>query len=556
MRAVDPSTGATRTVAGVAWQAGSVDGVGAAARFQGPAGMWGDGAGHLYVADLTVVRRLDLATGAVSTLPGSYVGASAVVGEAGVLTIADATNKTLHKLVLATNELTTLAGQAGTSGTDDKTGVAATFQLPRSLALDGAGTLFVLDADRIRSVALSSAAVTTFLIDGYMRGLACDGSGGLLVTRGLTVQRISIATKSDTVLAGMTVGAADGVGPAAQFIGASGVTSDGAGTIFVADTDNQTIRKIVASTGAVTTLAGSPPLTGTVDGTGAAARFRGPTGLCHDGNGNLLVADFQAGKLRVVAAATGAVTTVPDPDGLLGPSNAVACAAGAAYVITGDGTILVYQANALRVLPIQGAAVSNVHAAVADGAGHLYIADAGNSDIVQVDVATGNGAVLAGMPGVRGTADGTGADARFSRPSGIALDGAGHLFVTDWGNGDLRRVDLATGAVTRIAGQAGMTGRSDGVGTAARFYNPAGLAYDAVTRRLYVADEELVRRVDVATGEVTTVLGVVGEHGVGPGPAPAHLNSLVGLALGPNGDLFLTDVFEPVLLRARRYRVP
>jgi hypothetical protein len=121
-----------------------------------------------------------------------------------------------------------------------------------------------------------------------------------------------VVTGSLTVLAGQIgkAGSTDGTGSVALFQGPTGVASDGAGTLYVADHDNYTIRKIVISTGSVTTLAGMAGTAGSADGIGAAARFNYPNDIASDGAGNLYVADASNDTIRKIVIATGAVTTL------------------------------------------------------------------------------------------------------------------------------------------------------------------------------------------------------------------------------------------------------
>ncbi|HEY6464240.1 MAG TPA: hypothetical protein VIY73_28930, partial [Polyangiaceae bacterium] len=141
--------------------------------------------------------------------------------------------------------------------------------------------------------------------------------------------------------------------------------------------------------------------------------------------------------------------------------------------------------------------------------------------------------------------------ASFCGPVGLAYDGDEALFVSD--NETIRRIDLATMAVTTLAGTPGVIGSDDGVGPAARFDQPGAMAYDGAGG-LYVADSfnATVRRVDVATGAVTTPLGRAGQFGVVLGPlVDARLNGPEGLAFDPGGSLFVADIDENVLLVAR-----
>lgn len=218
----------------------------------------------------------------------------------------------------------------------------------------------------------------------------------------------------------------------------------------------------------VSTFAGAAE--GSADGTGGAASFNRPYGITTDGT-NLYVADTWNNAIRKIVIATGAVTTLavswasPDAPGFNDPG-----------AITTDGT-------------------------------NLYVADSGNYIIRKIVIATGAVTTLAGTAGAWGTADGTGAEARFSLFYGITTDGT-NLYVADSNNYTIRKIVIATGAVTTLAGMTGVRGSADGIGTAAIFYFPQGITTDGTN--LYVADAGGIRKVVIATGAVTTLANTEG----------------------------------------------
>ncbi len=280
-----------------------------------------------------------------------------------------------------------------------------------------------------------------------------------------------------TTLAGAsyTMGHSDGTGGAAQFYGPSGITTDGT-NLYVADAWNATIRKIVISSGVVTTLAGTAGTPGNVDGTGSGATaFMYPRGITISGN-NLYVADTQNCTIRKIVISTAVVTTLAGSGGP-GSINGTGSAASfyEPYGITTDGT-------------------------------DLYVADTVNNTIRKIVISTAVVTTLAGTAGSSGWTDGTGSAARFNYPNGITTDGT-NLYVSDTNNNTIRKIVISTGAVTTLAGSAGSSGWTDGTGSAARFCGPCGIATDGTN--LYVADSNYytIRKIVISTGAVTTLAG-------------------------------------------------
>lgn len=293
-------------------------------------------------------------------------------------------------------------------------------------------------------------------------------------------------SQSVTTYAGNTSGSADGTGSAAGFNLPVSVTTDGT-NLYVADSDNFTIRKIVIATGAVTTLAGTAGASGSTDGVGAAARFTSPSGITTDGT-SLYVTDNQHHSVRKIDIATGSVAMLAG-SGTCGWADGTGTAAGFCRPegITTDGT-------------------------------YLYVADNPNSgaSIRKISIATGIVTTFAGSANAFGTVDGIGAAAKFNYPIGITTDGS-NLYVTEWNGDTIRKIVIATGEVTTLAGTAASPGSADGVGTAASFRNPFGITMDGAN--LYIADcnNNTIRKLVIATGAVSTLAGTAGASGSADG---------------------------------------
>src|SRR5439155_640231 len=175
-----------------------------------------------------------------------------------------------------------------------------------------------------------------------------------------------------------------------------------------------------------------------------------------DNDGDILVADTGNNKIRKVTPG-GLVTTV----------------AGTGASGSADG-------------PAGSATFNAPRGVTTDAQGNVYVADTASHTIRKVTPA-GVVSTYAGVAGAFGSADGGKADARFAFPHGVAVETGGVVFVADWGNHNIRKIDTS-GVVSTLAGLAGTPGSADGVGTAARFNNPQHLAFDAASGSLFITD--------------------------------------------------------------------
>jgi sugar lactone lactonase YvrE len=542
IRKITPS-GVVTTLAGLAGAHGYTDGTGSAARFWKPQGVAVDDSGNVYVADEETIRKITPA-GAVTTLAGlagafgnaDGTGISAqfhspsgvAVDDGGNVYVADSGNNTIRKIT-PVGVVTTLAGLAGVVGSADGAGSAARFSYPVGVAVDGSGNVYVADVSDNNTVRkITPAGVVTTLVgsagvpgsaDGtgsaarfnFPYGVAVDVSGNMYVAdrNNCTIRKITPAAVVTTFAGSVSVsGSADGTGNAARFNQPCSVTVDGGGNIYVADTFNNTIRKITPAR-VVTTLAGLAGAVGHADGTGSVAQFFYPVGVAVDVSGNVYVADAFNSTIRKITSA-GVVTTFA---GLAGSSGGA------------DGTGSVARFH----LPY-GVAV--------DGSGNVYVADTYNQTIRKITSA-GVVTTLAGSVGAMGSADGTGSAARFNYPCGIAVDSDGNIYVADTNNYTIRKITPA-GVVTTFAGLAGTGGSADGTGSAARFGEPYGLATD-VSGNIYVADAgaNAIRKITPA-GAVTTLAGGMLGNVDGTGNA-ARFNNPWGVAVDGNGKVYVAD---------------
>ena len=400
----------------------------------------------------------------------------------GNLYIADNGNHRIRR-VDTRGTITTVAGTGARGyGGDGGPALQARLASPTDVAVDAAGNLYIADSRNHRIRRVDTRGIIT-TVAGTVVG-AYSGDGGLAVQAHL---------RSPT-----------------------GVTVDAAGNLYIADSRNHRIRRVDRS-GTITTVAGTGEEGGSGDGGPAVqAHLRSPTGVTVDAAGNLYISDTGNHRIRRVDT-RGSLTTV---------------AGTGARGYSGDGR------------PATSAYLSVPTAVTVDTSGNLYIADSDNECIRRVDtrgrITTVAGTGARGYSGDGGSAIGASLDS----PKGVAVDGTGNLYIADSNNDRIRRVD-ATGGIVTIAG-GGYSG-DNGAAIQAQLDNPFGVAMDGAGN-LYIADRknDRIRRVD-AKGIITTVAGSseVGFGGGGGfsgdgGPAvQAQLDRPQGVAVDAAGNVYI-----------------
>jgi len=353
-------------------------------------------------------------------------------------------------------------------------------------ASSNSGKTFTLDpSDNLTAGTTYKTRVTTGVKDTAGNALSSqyETSTGFttytnLMGGAIQGTELSLSTAVTTFAGQSDNDSTDGTGTAARFYSPIGITTDGT-NLYVADSGNNRIRKIVIDNGTVTTLAGSSQ--GYSDNTtGTSARFNGPRGITTDGE-NLYVVDSGNHLIRKIVISTGVVTTLAGTAGSFGSADNT------------TGT---------------SASFKNPWGITTDGT-NLYVADMKNYTIRKIVISTGAVTTLAGTPGSLGNADNaTGTSASFNWPIGITTDGE-NLYVTE--THSIRKIVIDNGTVTTLAGSSSHGGAASiATGTSARFKYPRGITTDGTN--LYVVDNAnfRIRKIVIDNGTVTSLAGSSG----------------------------------------------
>jgi trimeric autotransporter adhesin len=398
------------------------------------------------------------------------------ISAGGLSMVLKVTSATGVITVFAGNGLSRFAGDGGLA-------VGASLANPQGLAFDSAGNLFIVDAGNNRIRKVTPAGIITTVAGG-----GNGGDGSLATQAGLS-------------------------GPA-------GVVLDKSGNLYMVDYGDNRVRMVSASTGIISTIAGTGALGFSGDGGPAInATFVNPNSIAIDASGNLYIGDTYSGRIRKFFPG-GIITTV----------------AGGGSSLGDNGPATQAQLN----VPL-GVAV--------DASGNLYIADSLNERVRRVGV---NGIIttIAGTGQAGFSGDGGPATAAlFSNPVGVALDASGNVYVADLDNNRIRRV-VQGGPVTTIAGTTTSVG-DGGPSTQARLVYPRGAAVDS-SGNLYIADSLANRVRKVTPSGIITTLAGTGQTGSGGDNGPgalAVLNNPTAVAVDPGGNVYIGDSNNNVIRR-------
>jgi len=306
-------------------------------------------------------------------------------------------------------------------------------------------------------------------------GIAVDAAGNIYVSDygDNLIRKISAAGIVSTIAGNGNQGSLNGLDTASSFNGPTALALDAAGNIYVADDNNNMVRKI-STNGMVSTYAGSDS-TGLINGPAANSALFGPTGVAVDGSGNVYIADAGNNIIRMVNT-----------------SDVVSTYAGSTNEAATNG-------------PLLSASFNNPTGLAIDGSGNIFVADMLDGMIREISPSTGTVTTLAGSGDTTASVNGTGTAASFYFPNSLAVDASDNIYVTEYATNLIRKVD-PTGVVTTFAGN-GAAGQADSTGTSASFNGPSGIAVDK-SGNLYVADtyNNVIRKITPA-GVVSTIAG-------------------------------------------------
>lgn len=574
------------------------------------------------------IRRVDPATGIISTLAGSIQGDGGngkvadqgelnvplsvrVDGPTGDLVIAESEGHVIRRVLAATGVLTTIAGTADTPsyGGDGGLATAALLNGPTDAVPDGAGGILIADRTnhRIRRIdAIGNInTVAGNGTPGYTGDTVPAGAtlaqlnfphcvlpipgGGFFICDEFNhaIRRVNALGTITTVAGNGLPGFADGPATGAATLNKPRALAfaDGTGNvILVSDAGNNRIRRLDLLAGTLTTIAGTGPGEFTPDGAAAATSpIFTPHGLLVDPDGRIVFSENFAHRVRAIDADGNLVTLVggiaefdgdggPAVDAQFGQVKAIALDKDGNFVISDAGNNRVRRVNAFtRAIETVagsgepsfggdgGAALEaglTLSDAVVDSSGRIIISDSDNNRIRRVDAA-GTITTIVNETGVAGYTGDNGAAtaAQIHHPTGIEIDAGDNIYIADFLNHAIRKVD-AGGNIVTVAGTgvAGFNG-DDIPAITAQLNSPTDLAVDGAGN-IYIADFEnnRIRFVSAATGQISTVAGtgVAGFSGDGGPATAARFKNPADVDLDANGNVWVADMENH---RVRRFTV-
>jgi len=577
IRRVDATTGVMTTVAGSGVKcadgtnACGDGGLATKALLNLPEAVAVDSAGNIFIADATdnKIRRVDAVSGIITTVVGNgHVcanptntcgdGAAATAAQlnfpqgiavdaAGNLYVSDTLDQRVR--IVSGGVINPFAGNGGfcrnstaTCG-DGHPATLANLHKPQQITVDASGNVYIADtADHKIRIVDSTGTINTVAGSGAQGlggdggsataallnlpvGVSIDGAGNVLIAD-TGNQRVRIVSGGVIqTLAGGGNGGDGGAATSALLAGPYGVAEDSAGNLYIADQGNNRIRKL--SGGTITTVAGTGIVGYTGDnGSALTATLNAPSAVAVDASGNIFIGDNGNAVVRRVDALSGVITTVAGNGNSCFPTN-TSC---------GDGG------------PATSANLTSPQNIALDANGNLYIADYFAFKVRKVAASTQIISTIAGIGIAGGSGDGGAATlARLNHPSGVGLDSAGNLYISDQYNNKIRSINSA-GIITTYAlnGNTCLCG-DGGPALQGSMWNPLEISVDP-SANVFIGggNANVVQRVDAATKTWGTVAGVASQPAIGAfsgdgGPATLARLSNFGLVVDASSNLYIAD---------------